>query len=99
MDPIRVRPVQPDDLARVAEIYNEGIIGRGATFETALRTAADLGSWIGRGRPFVLVRAAGGGILGWARTSEYRPRACYDGVAELSVYVARGARRRGVASR
>lgn len=35
-------------------------------------------------------------LLGFAWTSEYRPRQAYAGVAEFSVYVAREARSRGV---
>lgn len=35
-------------------------------------------------------------MVGFAWTSAYRPRACYDGVAECSVYVDRGARGTGV---
>ncbi len=35
-------------------------------------------------------------ILGFAWTSEYRPRDAYAGVAEFSIYVARHARGRGV---
>ncbi len=33
--------------------------------------------------------------MAFAATSTYRPRACYDGIAEFSVYVSRAARRRG----
>jgi len=35
-------------------------------------------------------------VLGFAATFEYRPRACYAGVAEFSVYVALPARGQGV---
>jgi phosphinothricin acetyltransferase len=35
-------------------------------------------------------------VLGFAWTSEYRPRDAYAGVAEVSIYVAREARGRGV---
>ena len=34
-------------------------------------------------------------IVAFAATSPYRPRDCYAGIAEVSVYVARGARGRG----
>ena len=92
----RIRPAEPRDAAAIAEIYNEGIRGRGATFETTERTAADVLRWFqsaGRvERPF-LVADRDGEVLGWVRASEYRSRACYDGVVEFSVYVA--ARSRG----
>jgi phosphinothricin acetyltransferase len=38
----------------------------------------------------------GNRILGFAWTSEYRPRSAYGGVAEFAVDVARGARGQGV---
>ncbi len=37
----------------------------------------------------------GGAILAFASTSDYRPRDCYAGIAEFSVYAAREARSRG----
>jgi phosphinothricin acetyltransferase len=35
------------------------------------------------------------GVLAFAATSSYRPRECYGGIAEFSVYVAREARGHG----
>ena len=35
-------------------------------------------------------------MLGWAGLSAYRPRACYEGIAEFSIYLDRDARGRGV---
>ena len=39
--------------------------------------------------------AQGGAVVAFASTSTYRPRDCYTGIAEFSVYVARRARRQG----
>ncbi len=82
------------DADRIAAIYNQGIEDRIATFETRLRTAEDIWSWFD-GRHPVLVVEAGGVVQGFAATFEYRPRACYAGVAEFSVYVDRNFRGRG----
>jgi phosphinothricin acetyltransferase len=38
-------------------------------------------------------------VLAWAAASEYRPRECYAGIAEFSVYVDRDARGRGAGRR
>ena len=99
----RIRPADVRDAPAIAAIYNEGIEGRGATFETTPRSADDVRGWFaasGRiARPFLVaesVDAADGELLGWVRASEYRSRACYDGVAEFSVYVAARARGRRV---
>jgi phosphinothricin acetyltransferase len=88
------RVASPDDAAAIARIYSEGIEDRLATFETQPRTAADVRAWFDGRHPIVVVEAAGS-IIGFAATFTYRPRACYDGVAEFSVYVARSGRGRG----
>jgi phosphinothricin acetyltransferase len=92
---ISIRDAEPRDAAAIAAIYNEGIRGRGATFETTERTAEDVMRWLTTPatvrRPF-LVAERDGEVVGWVRGSEYRARACYDGVAEVSAYVAATAR-------
>ena len=94
---VTVRDAVPADAAAIAAIYNEGIEERTATFETRLRTAADVGAWLAAGaRLPVLVAADGGAARGWARIAPYSDRPAYAGVGEVSAYVARAARGRGV---
>ena len=92
---ITIRDARPDDAAPIAAIYNEGIADRGATFEVVPRTADDFTPRIaGSDRYPLLVAEVDGEVIGWAGLSSYRPRACYDGIAEFSIYfrrVARGA--------
>jgi phosphinothricin acetyltransferase len=92
---LRPRAATPDDAAAIASIYNVGIEERIATFETRPRTAEDVAGWFDGRHPIVAVEDVGGELVGFAATFDYRPRACYDGVAEFSVYVARAARGRG----
>ena len=82
------------DAEEIARIYNEGIEDRVATFETRFRSAADIGKRFDSGHPAVVVEDDGR-IVGFAATSEYRPRDCYAGIAEVSLYVERASRRRG----
>ena len=91
-----LRAATPEDAAAIARIYSEGIEDRTATFETRPRTASDVVAWFDGRHPIVVVDEAGGTVVGFAATFEYRPRACYAGVAEFSVYVARAARGQGV---
>lgn len=93
---VTIRPAAPADADAIASIYNEGIRGRGATFETRERTAADIAGWFGDARHPVLVAEDGGATVGWVAASTYRPRDAYAGIAEFSVYVASAARGRGV---
>lgn len=50
--------------------------------------------WFDDRHPIVVVEQQGQ-IVAFASTSTYRPRDCYRGIAEVSVYVARRFRRRG----
>ena len=92
---MRARAATPDDSAAIARIYNEGIDDRVGTFETRHRAAEDVARWFDGRHPIVAVDDDAGTLIAWASTSEYRPRDCYAGIAEFSVYVAREARGRG----
>ena len=82
------------DAAAIATIYNQGIVDRSATFETRPRTADEVRGWFTAQHPIVVV-VEYGAVIAFAATSTYRPRECYFGIAEFSVYVARDKRRRG----
>ena len=93
--PLAARPATPDAADVIARIYNEGIRDRVGTFETRERTPADVRQWFDGRHPIVIVESASQGVVGFASTSSYRQRACYSGIAEFSVYVARECRGRG----
>lgn len=93
---VDIRPAVNADAPAIALIYNEGIRDRVATFETRERTPEDLLAWLGDPAHPVLVAQTGGEVLGWVAASTYRPRECYAGIGEFSVYVARSTRSRGV---
>lgn len=88
------RPAKISDGAAIARIYNQGIEDRVATFETRPRTPADIEKWFDGSHPIVVVESAGR-VVAFASTSTYRPRTCYSGIAEVSLYVEREARGRG----
>jgi phosphinothricin acetyltransferase len=88
------RAATPEDAPAIARIYNEGMADRVATFETRPRTADDVRAWFDGVHPIVVVEAEGE-VIAFGATSTYRPRDCYAGVAEASLYVARSARGRG----
>lgn len=91
---LHARAATPDDAEAIARIYNQGIEDRVGTFETRPRSAADVRAWFDGQHPIVVVEGTGA-ALAFASTSTYRPRECYAGIAEFSVYVAREQRRRG----
>ena len=92
---LAARPASLDDAERIAQIYNEGIEDRVGTFETRPRSADDVRAWFDGRHPIVVVDVADAGVIAFASTSTYRPRDCYAGIAEFSVYVARTGRGRG----
>ena len=93
-----IRPATADDATAITEIYNQGIAERGATFESAPRRVAELLVRIEDQARYPLLVATGddGRVLGWAGLSSYRPRDCYAGIAEFSIYLDRAARGQGV---
>ena len=92
---MHTRHAIPDDAPAIAAIYNEGIADRIATFETRPRTADDIRAWFqDTAHPLVVV-TEGETVIAFASTSTYRPRECYAGIAEFSVYVGRAWRGKG----
>jgi len=92
---MKTRDAAASDAAAIARIYNEGIDDRVATFETRHRTAGDVVQWFDGRHPVVVVEGDDGEVIAFAATSTYRPRDCYAGIAEFSVYTSRATRGRG----
>ena len=89
------RPAIPADAEAITRIYNEGIRDRVGTFETRERTVAEVRQWFDGRHPIVVVESGSGDVVAFASTSAYRPRECYAGIADFSVYVSRANRGRG----
>ena len=89
-----LRALQLSDWAAVRAIYAEGIATRQATFETELPSWE---AWDAAHHRFArLVADDASGLVGWGALSPVSKRACYAGVAEVSVYVAEKARGRRI---
>ena len=91
---MRARKANINDCPDIARIYNQGIEDRVGTFETRLRSPEDIRAWFNGAHPTVVVEASGE-VIAFASTSTYRPRDCYSGIAEFSVYVERSQRGKG----
>ena len=98
MGDVSTRPATPDDAAAICTIYNQGIEDRIATLETEPRTPEERRQWMGAraARHPVAVAVTGGQVVGWGSLNAFNPRPAYDNVVDLSVYVERGWRGRGV---
>lgn len=98
---VMTRAARESDAEAIAAIYNQGIEDRVATFETEPRSADDIRAALAdRGDRYpTVVLERDGTVIAVAWVSAYRPRRCYEGIAEFSVYTAREARGSGAGSR
>ena len=88
-----IRDLRPDDWPVVRAIYEGGIRGGNATFETE---APSWERWDAAHSEPRLVAERDGAVVGWAALSPVSDRCCYQGVGDVSVYVAGAARGSGV---
>ncbi|MEU7690757.1 arsenite methyltransferase [Microbispora hainanensis] len=84
---VTIRPMRESDAARVLAIYQAGLDGGNASFET---TAPDWRAFDAAKLPLhrhVAVDTASGEVVGWIAVSAVSSRCVYAGVVEHSVYV------------
>ena len=91
---VRIRPLSESHWPAVKAIFEQGIAGGQATFET------ESPPWVAwdashlEGHRMVVLQDAE--VVGWAALAPVSERRCYAGVAEDSVYVADSAQGRGI---
>ena len=81
-----IRTLLPSDAVDVLEIYRQGLESGEASFETE---PPDWPAWNRKYlEPCRLASVDGEALQGWAALAAVSARACYRGVAEVSIYVA-----------
>ncbi|OPG15713.1 arsinothricin resistance N-acetyltransferase ArsN1 family A [Ferroacidibacillus organovorans] len=97
---LMLRAAQRTDLEDILTIYNQGIEDRIATLEADMKDSVYIENWFANhvDRYAVIVAEEDGVTLGWASLNPYSHRCAYAGVADLSVYIRRTARGKGVGS-
>lgn len=95
-----IRVAVTDDVERILHIYNQGIEDRIATLEVDQKDIAYMNNWFQQhqDRYAVIVAEYDNEVIGWASLNPYSQRCAYDGVADLSIYIDRTFRGRGVGS-
>lgn len=91
------RPMQASDWEAVAKIYEEGIATGIATFETTIPSFEAWNKAHMASCRFVAV--SGNTILGWVALSPVSSRCVYGGVAEVSLYISKNSRGKGIGKR
>ncbi len=96
---MRIREAKESDLPEMVEIYNASAMGGIITTNTRPATVARSTGWFRQhkaaGKP-VLVAEEEGKVIGWLSVRPFYRRPAYDATGKVIVYVAPGARGRGV---
>jgi len=90
---LRIDAMTPEDWPAVSRIYEEGLATGVGSFETSVPSWEQ---WDAARLPHSRLVARQPTVVGWVALSPVSQRPCYSGVAELGIYVAAGARGRGV---
>ncbi|TNF83770.1 MAG: N-acetyltransferase family protein [Gammaproteobacteria bacterium] len=94
-----IRPALASDLPAITRIYNHYVENSHATFDVGAFSVEDRTPWFDQfdgGRYQCWVAEDGGELLGYACSMPFKAKAAYQTSAEVSVYVAAEAHRRGV---
>ena len=91
---IKIKKMKASDWKAVAEIYSEGIASGIATFET---DTPSYDSWNAAHMSICrLVAIDNKVVLGWAALSPVSSRCVYGGIGEVSIYVGKDNRGKGI---
>lgn len=95
----RTREATLQDVVAIIKIYNEGIEDRIATLETRLRDSVEMEAWLlnrSDAHKVLVVVDDSNQVLGWASLNVFNARCCYSGVVDLSIYIEREMRGKGL---
>ena len=100
---LQIRAATPNDLLRLTEIYNHYVVNTAVTFDIEPYTIERRAVWFEQfalsGRYRLLVAEDDSGILGYAGTTRFRPKAAYDTTVETTIYCAPNAVQKGAGSK
>jgi len=94
-----IRIATINDVEQIAEIYNQGIQDRVATMEANTKSIEEVGKWFSirsERHKVIVIEDEKGYIQGWASLNVFNARKCYQGVADLSIYIRREERGKGL---
>lgn len=97
----QIRLATIDDQEAIREIYNEAVINSTATFDTEERSSVKQLEWWKnhkKNHP-VFVAEEEGVVIGWSSLSPWSDRCAYDTTVEVSVYIHKDHRGKGIGSK
>jgi phosphinothricin acetyltransferase len=90
MATMQIRPATVADLPALTEIYNHYVLHTPVTFDVEAFTAGTRRAWFDQfaatGRYRLLLAALDANILGYAGTTRFRAKPCYDTTVETTIY-------------
>jgi len=98
---LSIRVATIDDQEAIMDIYNEAVANSTATFDTDPRTLEKQITWFKNHKDIhpVLVGEFDGEIVGWASLSPWSDRCAYETTVEVSVYIHKDHRGKGIGSK
>ena len=94
-----IRIASLSDIEQITEIYNQGIQDRIATLEANTKSVETMIEWLTSRNPrhkVLVIEDEKNVIKGWASLNVFNARECYQGVADLSIYIRRNERGKGL---
>jgi len=93
-----IRRAVLQDIPALMDIYNEAILHTTATFDTEVKDMENRKAWFAEhnGRYVIYVDVEDGKVAGYASLSRYRDRKAFDPAVEISIYVHKDYRGRGI---
>jgi len=103
MADVLIRPAERADLPRLVDIYNYYVIHTPITFDVEPYTVEKRAAWFEQftpaGRYRLLVAERDAGVVGYAGTVRWRPKAAYDTTVETTIYCAHDVTGKGIGRR
>ena len=95
-----IRKAELRDLGKLTEIYNYEVTNGVATFDIGEKSYEDRLKWFSEHKDHypMLVAESEGEVTGYATLSQYRVRAAFNSTVEISVYIDKNHRKRGIAT-
>lgn len=93
-----IRRAEKRDIPELMDIYNEAILHTTATFDTEIKDKKNRCDWYEEhtGRYVIYVYEEEGRVAGYASLSRYRDRKAFDTAVEISIYIHKDYRGRGI---
>ena len=95
---LKIRYAEIKDIAGITEIYNDAILNTTATCDTEIKSIENRIDWFNaHSKKYpIIVAIENETVVGWASMSKWSDRIAYEDTAEISVYIHKDFRDKGI---